>query len=233
PVDPARLPGHLLLLPEGLLALLLRRSTRLRGREADRPPPLQDGDCVPVHPPEPPPLLPVPGVLPAVLPLGGHRSGACPGRPAPARARWADHGRQRHAAAGLLTVLPLAPASRRRPARLLLVHAPSAGPLHPLAAAHLAEPAPHGVGLGEPPVRDADRRLHPAARARGHRRPSHPPVSETPERYPHDVLVVGAGGAGLRAAIEAAAMGASVGLVCKSLLGKAHTVMAEGGVAAA
>jgi succinate dehydrogenase / fumarate reductase flavoprotein subunit len=58
-------------------------------------------------------------------------------------------------------------------------------------------------------------------------------VSETPERYPHDVLVVGAGGAGLRAAIEAAQRGASVGLVCKSLLGKAHTVMAEGGVAAA
>ena len=58
-------------------------------------------------------------------------------------------------------------------------------------------------------------------------------MSETPERYPHDVLVVGAGGAGLRAAIEAAQQGASVGLVCKSLLGKAHTVMAEGGVAAA
>jgi succinate dehydrogenase / fumarate reductase flavoprotein subunit len=49
----------------------------------------------------------------------------------------------------------------------------------------------------------------------------------------HDVIVIGAGGAGLRAAIEAAAGGASVGLVCKSLLGKAHTVMAEGGVAAA
>jgi succinate dehydrogenase / fumarate reductase flavoprotein subunit len=49
----------------------------------------------------------------------------------------------------------------------------------------------------------------------------------------HDVLVVGAGGAGLRAAIEASANGAKVGLVCKSLLGKAHTVMAEGGVAAA
>jgi succinate dehydrogenase / fumarate reductase flavoprotein subunit len=58
-------------------------------------------------------------------------------------------------------------------------------------------------------------------------------VSDTPERYPHDVLVIGAGGAGLRAAIEAAQRGASVGLVCKSLLGKAHTVMAEGGVAAA
>ena len=58
-------------------------------------------------------------------------------------------------------------------------------------------------------------------------------MNDAPERYPHDVLVIGAGGAGLRAAIEAAAGGASVGLVCKSLLGKAHTVMAEGGVAAA
>src|SRR6186713_2592079 len=49
----------------------------------------------------------------------------------------------------------------------------------------------------------------------------------------HDVLVIGAGGAGLRAAIEASAAGAKVGVICKSLLGKAHTVMAEGGVAAA
>jgi succinate dehydrogenase / fumarate reductase flavoprotein subunit len=48
----------------------------------------------------------------------------------------------------------------------------------------------------------------------------------------YDVLVIGAGGAGLRAAIEASAAGVSVGLVCKSLLGKAHTVMAEGGMAA-
>ena len=53
------------------------------------------------------------------------------------------------------------------------------------------------------------------------------------ESHTHDVLVVGAGGAGLRAAIEAANAGARVGLVCKSLLGKARTVMAEGGVAAA
>lgn len=53
------------------------------------------------------------------------------------------------------------------------------------------------------------------------------------QRIEHDVLVIGAGGAGLRAAIEASAAGASVGLVCKSLLGKAHTVMAEGGIAAA
>jgi succinate dehydrogenase / fumarate reductase flavoprotein subunit len=49
----------------------------------------------------------------------------------------------------------------------------------------------------------------------------------------YDVLVIGAGGAGLRAAIEASAAGVSVGLICKSLLGKAHTVMAEGGIAAA
>ena len=53
------------------------------------------------------------------------------------------------------------------------------------------------------------------------------------QTFEHDVLVVGAGGAGLRAAIEASAGGVSVGLVCKSLLGKAHTVMAEGGIAAA
>jgi succinate dehydrogenase / fumarate reductase flavoprotein subunit len=53
------------------------------------------------------------------------------------------------------------------------------------------------------------------------------------ETHEHDVIVIGAGGAGLRAAIEAAAHGASVGLICKSLLGKAHTVMAEGGIAAA
>lgn len=53
------------------------------------------------------------------------------------------------------------------------------------------------------------------------------------ETFTHDVLVIGAGGAGLRAAIEASSAGVKVGMVCKSLLGKAHTVMAEGGIAAA
>jgi succinate dehydrogenase / fumarate reductase flavoprotein subunit len=53
------------------------------------------------------------------------------------------------------------------------------------------------------------------------------------QTHEHDVLIIGAGGAGLRAAIEALAHGAKVGLICKSLLGKAHTVMAEGGIAAA
>lgn len=55
----------------------------------------------------------------------------------------------------------------------------------------------------------------------------------TYDTFDYDVLVIGAGGAGLRAAIEASAHGVTVGLICKSLLGKAHTVMAEGGVAAA
>jgi succinate dehydrogenase / fumarate reductase flavoprotein subunit len=53
------------------------------------------------------------------------------------------------------------------------------------------------------------------------------------ERHDFDVIVIGAGGAGLRAAIEASAQGAKTAIICKSLLGKAHTVMAEGGIAAA
>jgi succinate dehydrogenase / fumarate reductase, flavoprotein subunit len=59
------------------------------------------------------------------------------------------------------------------------------------------------------------------------------PVNSKFETHEHDVLIIGAGGAGLRAAVEALANGANVGIVCKSLLGKAHTVMAEGGIAAA
>jgi succinate dehydrogenase / fumarate reductase flavoprotein subunit len=53
------------------------------------------------------------------------------------------------------------------------------------------------------------------------------------ERHDFDVIIIGAGGAGLRAAVEASAAGARTAVICKSLLGKAHTVMAEGGVAAA
>ena len=58
-------------------------------------------------------------------------------------------------------------------------------------------------------------------------------MSERYETHEHDVLIIGAGGAGLSAAIAALGQGARVGVVCKSLLGKAHTVMAEGGIAAA
>ena len=55
PVDPARLPDDLLLLPQGLLPVVLRRPAGVRGRRAAGPPALRDGDGVPVHPPEPPP----------------------------------------------------------------------------------------------------------------------------------------------------------------------------------
>jgi succinate dehydrogenase / fumarate reductase flavoprotein subunit len=58
-------------------------------------------------------------------------------------------------------------------------------------------------------------------------------VTSKYETHEHDVLIIGAGGAGLRAALEALNQGARVAVVCKSLLGKAHTVMAEGGLAAA
>ena len=54
----------------------------------------------------------------------------------------------------------------------------------------------------------------------------------TLERHKYDVLVIGAGGAGLRAAVEARESGLRVAIICKSLFGKAHTVMAEGGAAA-
>src|SRR5271168_3330915 len=84
--------------------------------------------------------------------------------------------------------------------------------------------------------RGTDRSLYPPAGRglpQGHPNPVTSLASSKYETYENDVLIIGAGGAGLRAAVEALAQGASVGVVCKSLLGKAHTVMAEGGIAAA
>src|SRR4051812_43336303 len=78
----------------------------------------------------------------------------------------------------------------------------------------------------------AYRLLHPLGLERRDSRHKDP-MTDRFEVHEHDVLIIGAGGAGLRAAIEALAHGVSVGVVCKSLLGKAHTVMAEGGIAAA
>src|SRR5206468_9020691 len=88
------------------------------------------------------------------------------------------------------------------------------------------------LGVGEP----VHGRLLGPVRAdvlHGHLDRLETPLMPRYDTVEHDVLVIGAGGAGLRAAIAAAAEGVSVGLVCKSLLGKAHTVMAEGGAAAA
>src|SRR5437588_2443783 len=88
--------------------------------------------------------------------------------------------------------------------------------------------------MGEPGFGGWDRHLPPVADGRPAARPQVDRVSRAAyETVETDVLVLGAGGAGLRAAIAAAEGGARVLVACKSLLGKAHTVMAEGGVAAA
>src|ERR1700729_107480 len=94
------------------------------------------------------------------------------------------------------------------------------------------ECSPHALCLDEPYFSRPGRSL----RAHGIRRSPEgysATVNSKYEVHEHDVLIIGAGGAGLRAAIEALAQGVRVGVVCKSLLGKAHTVMAEGGIAAA
>src|SRR5262249_43090628 len=124
-----------------------------------------------------------------------------------------------------------------------------------LALRHLLQSTSHALGLDEPGFRDVFRfvcaslrhghldRLAIALNGMEPPRPRNggPELNDHPRRNPmpdyqtheYDVLVIGAGGAGLRAAIEASAAGVKVGMICKSLLGKAHTVMAEGGIAAA
>src|SRR6267378_5033773 len=94
------------------------------------------------------------------------------------------------------------------------------------------ERATHVVRLDQPDCRGAYRSLRPAGGQRNNHRPENLVTPEY-EAHDHDVLIIGAGGAGLRAALGALAEGAKVGVVSKSLLGKAHTVMAEGGIAAA
>src|SRR6185295_2178580 len=145
------------------------------------------------------------------------------------RAWHADPGDEHRDALGLHVRLPLATPSRRRRARPARR---AADPLERLQVRRLLQPQAHAVGVDEPD----DGRLF---------RPLRPPLldgrvdrledllSAELRRYDVDVLIVGAGGAGLRAAIEASAAGLKVAVVSKSLLGKAHTVMAEGGVAAA
>ena len=91
---------------------------------------------------------------------------------------------------------------------------------------------PHAHRMGEPRRGRAHRRLRPSRCQWHDHRPAVLLMAEH-ETQEYDVIVIGAGGAGLRAAIEASAQGARTALVCKSLLGKAHTVMAEGGIAAA
>src|SRR5207244_1798567 len=145
----------------------------------------------------------------------------------------ARHAGQRHPAGPVHVHLPLVPILDGGPDRPVLESACR----RPLAARHddtePGEPPARCLGLVQHVLRCADRCLHPALDGRHHSRTTGDLLSEAYETLTTDVLVIGAGGAGLRAAIEAAAAGARVDIVCKSLLGKAHTVMAEGGIAAA
>src|SRR5438093_4984728 len=149
--------------------------------------------------------------------------------------RWpriALHPREHRDLDALYYVLPfLAPPDRRK-ARLLLVLRERPRQARPLGVVHRLERAPPALRVDLPLLGDRRGRLR-APSLHGLDPGPAIPVSLRFETHDVDVLVIGAGGAGLRAAIEASAMGARVGVVCKSLLGKAHTVMAEGGVAAA
>ena len=126
--------------------------------------------------------------------------------------------------------LPFAPASGGRLSRPVDA---GTGAAPRLRLRGLPQSAAQVLGLVQPVLGGVHRPLHPAL-LDGRLERLEDPLSTTEfQTHEHDVLVIGAGGAGLRAAIEASAAGVSVGLVCKSLLGKAHTVMAEGGIAAA
>src|SRR5262249_14257021 len=143
--------------------------------------------------------------------------------------------RERHAADPLFALVPLVPPHRRR---LDGSDVAVAREVQALAPAHEAQRAAHALGLGEPLRRGPYGSLRPPAvdgRRKGHedRLMAGELFDGKYELHEHDVIVIGAGGAGLRAAIEASAKGANTALICKSLLGKAHTVMAEGGIAAA
>lgn len=121
------------------------------------------------------------------------------------------------------------PAHRRRQAQALL-QASRAVPR--LAVGRKAERPSYAARLGVVGERRARRLLRVPGRLRRFRR-SEVVLMSVVDRQEWDVVVVGAGGAGLRAAIEARERGARTAVICKSLFGKAHTVMAEGGIAAA
>src|SRR6202012_5964811 len=99
-----------------------------------------------------------------------------------------------------------------------------------LARRHRAEPPAQHLGVDQPFDCRPRRPLCPARVRRPLPRPADLLAVAAPEyeTHEHDVIVIGAGGAGLRAAIESSSLGAKTAVICKSLLGKAHTVMAEG-----
>src|SRR5438270_284636 len=226
---PARVPGHVLLLPPLVLPRVLlvasgvrdpRRAQAVRGR-----------DAVSVPRPEPAPLRAHLRDRPAHLPVVGRDPRVQFRRALRDRARDRADAGERHPALGLLRELPFAALSRRRLPRQL---PRQVAPLSPLELGQLAERATRALGLGESDRRRPHGPLHPPSL---HGRAERPALGSRDmndmERDKYAVVVIGAGGARLRAAIEANALGAKTAIVCKSLLAKANTVMAEGGIAAA
>src|SRR5882672_9538257 len=231
PLGARRLPSDLLLLPGRLLQGLLGRPALVRGERA--PSALPRRGFAAAGPAERPPILPLPRPgVPAhpyprrlecdVVPgaLGTHLRH---------RRRYAGPPRQHDPARRVRARMPLVASPRGRRSR---PDGGGAGAEGGLRLCQLPQPPAHGVGLDEPVRRGPGRSVRPAVldgcdpRLENH-------LTAQVQTHEHDVLVIGAGGAGLRAAIEASTAKVSVGLVCKSLLGKAHTVMAEGGIAAA
>src|ERR671919_1621797 len=227
PSVPPRVSAHVLLLPQGLLPLVLAIPPGVRGGRA--PPPLYGGDAFPADPSEHSPLFLLCGAPVPDHPLHRRCQGFFFSRRLRTGARHGDTSGERRAAGCLHNLLPFLSTSVRRVRRCSV-----RGTETSQAVAFRLETEP-------PSWRD---RVGQPVRGRPHRRLRTPGVDGRDQRpeallmterevHEFDVVVIGAGGAGLRAAIEARADGASTALICKTLLGKAHTVMAEGGVAAA
>src|SRR5919198_2738567 len=243
---PARLSRDLLLLSQSLLSCLFPRPRGVRRRRG--PARLLRRDEIPVHRAERAPPVHVRGGdlhRHSVIRRLGRHALAGQRRPArwqrggrPARIRRrrrnAGHAGQRRAAVLLHFRLSLAAPSDWRPGRLLLLRPRRKGALPDVARDQRPEQTSHAVRVVLADLGRPDGCLHPALRDGRHPRRAAVLMAASDLRsHDYDVVVIGAGGAGLRAAIEASAHNASVALVCKSLLGKAHTVMAEGGAAAA
>src|SRR5499427_8163181 len=229
PLDTDGIPADLLLLPKGLLPGLLAGADRLRGARAARA--LHRRDQVPASPAERAPVLLLDR---ADLERRPHRRRRDrlpepPGAVGPHGSGYPDPDRQRGAAVAVLAVLPRLPARPRRQAQALFQAPRQVLDVDPDLQ---AERPAHADRLGISVLGAVHRPVHPAGGQRRDLRSEVFLMSEI-SRLSYDVVVIGAGGAGLRAAIEARLAGKKTAVISKSLFGKAHTVMAEGGAAAA
>src|SRR5690242_18906332 len=216
----ARLPADVLLLPGGVLPGVLARAVRVRGARAARH--VLRRDQVPADRAEHTPLLLVRGPVrrhPAHLRRGG--GVPRPGRELRVRHRVADPAGQRDLYLGLHAGLPHVPAHHGRPAEELL-QAP--GPVLGLDEGLLAERAALAVRLDLAGHADAERPVHSPAGQRGLLRSENLQLTERAsgmtseiDRLSYDVVVIGAGGSGLRAAIEARLNGKKTAIISKSL----------------